>query len=170
MPDGLLRPSNCCRVASRDSPDQPDLLYEAALLAERLARYDDMEANLVRLIAVKPEHAHAYNALGYSFAERNIRLAESERLLGRALELAPNDPFIIDSMGWLLFRKGDLAGAAEQLRRALMLRPDPEISAHLGEVLWLKGEREEAARTWREAAQRHPDNEVLNNTIKRFLP
>ena len=154
----------------KDSPDQPELLYEAALLAERLGRYDDMETNLVRLIAVKPDHAHAYNALGYSFAERNIRLAESERLLSRALELAPNDPFIIDSMGWLLFRKGDLAGAAEQLRRALMLRPDPEISAHLGEVLWLKGEREEATRTWRDAAQRHPGNEVLNNTIKRFLP
>ena len=151
-------------------PEQPELLYESALLAEKLGRHDVLEANLRKLIRLKPDHAHAYNALGYSFAERNQRLVEAEQLLVKALQLSPDDPFIIDSMGWLLYRKGDNAGALTHLQRAFSIRPDPEIAAHLGEVLWTLGRRDEAQKTWLDAAKAHPGNEVLAEVIKRFSP
>ena len=151
-------------------PEQPELLYEAALLAEKIGQHDVLEANLRKLIALKPDHAHAYNALGYSFAERNQRLAEAEQLITKALQLSPDDPFIIDSMGWVLFRKGDSAGAVLHLQRAYSIRPDPEIAAHLGEVLWLLGRQDEARRTWQEAAKANPGNEVLAEVIKRYAP
>lgn len=151
-------------------PEQPELLYESALLAEKLGRHDVMEARLRKLIRIKPDHAHAYNALGYSFAERNVHLAEAEQLIVKALELLPDDPFIIDSMGWVLFRKGDNAAALVQLQRAYSIRPDGEIAAHLGEVLWMLGRRDEAKRIWQEAAKAHPGNEALAEVIKRFMP
>jgi len=150
-------------------PEQPELLYEAALLAEKIGRHDILEINLRKLIRLKPEHAHAYNALGYSLADRNQRLAEAEQLINKALQLAPDDPFIIDSMGWVLYRKGDNTGALTQLHRAYSIRPDPEIAAHLGEVLWALGRREEAKQTWQEAAKANPGNEILSEVIKRFL-
>ena len=149
-------------------PDQPDLLYDLALTAEKLERYDLLETHLRKLIQVKPDHAHAYNALGYSFAERNIRLAEARKLIEKALEISPDDYFIIDSLGWVLYREGDLKGAARELRRAYGGRPDAEIGAHLGEVLWLLGEREEARRVWDESLKAGPDNETLQKTIKRL--
>lgn len=151
-------------------PEQPELLYESALLAEKLGRHEAMEASLRKLIRLKPEHAHAYNALGYSFAERNQRLEEAEQLVVKALQLSPDDPFIIDSMGWVLYRKGDNQGALIHLQRAFSIRPDPEIAAHLGEVLWALGRRDEAKRTWQEAAKAHPGNDVLAEVIKRFAP
>ncbi len=151
-------------------PEQPELLYESALLAEKLGRHDILEANLRKLIRIKPDHAHAYNALGYSFAERNQRLAEAEQLILKALQLSPDDPFIIDSLGWVLYRKGDNAAALTQLQRAYSIRQDPEIAAHLGEVLWTLGRRDEAKRTWQEAARAHPGNEVLAEVIKRYSP
>ena len=151
-------------------PEQPELLYESALLAEKLGRHEAMEASLRKLIRLKPEHAHAYNALGYSFAERNQRLEEAEQLVVKALQLSPDDPFIIDSMGWVLYRKGDNQGALTHLQRAFLIRPDPEIAAHLGEVLWALGRRDEAKRIWQEAAKAHPGNEVLAEVIKRFAP
>lgn len=152
------------------SPDQPELLYDHALTAEKIDRFDVLEASLKRLVQLRPEHAHAYNALGYSFAERNIRLPEAKKLIERALELSPEDFFIIDSMGWVLYRMGDLKGAAVQLRRAWNGRPDGEIGAHLGEVLWVLGERDEARRIWQEALKASPDNESLLKTLKRFNP
>ena len=151
-------------------PEQSELLYESALLAEKLGRHEAMEASLRKLIRLKPEHAHAYNALGYSFAERNQRLEEAEQLVLKALQLSPDDPFIIDSMGWVLYRKGDNQGALAHLQRAFSIRPDPEIAAHLGEVLWALGRRDEAKRIWQEAAKAHPGNEVLAEVIKRFAP
>jgi tetratricopeptide (TPR) repeat protein len=151
-------------------PEQPELLYESALLAEKIGRHDVLEANLRKLIGVKPDHAHAYNALGYSFADRNQRLAEAEQLIVKALQLSPEDPFIIDSMGWVLFRKGDNAGALTHLQRAYSIRPDPEIAAHLGEVLWALGRRDEARKTWQDAAKAHPGNEVLAEVMKRLAP
>ncbi len=151
-------------------PEQPELLYESALLAEKLGRHDVLEGNLRKLIRLRPDHAHAYNALGYSLAERNLRIAEAEQLIARALQLSPEDPFIIDSMGWVLFRKGDGAGALIQLQRAYSIRPDPEIAAHLGEVLWVLGRRDEAMKTWQEAIKAHPGNETLAEAIKRFAP
>jgi tetratricopeptide (TPR) repeat protein len=151
-------------------PDHPELLYESAMMAEKLGRNDILERNLGKLIRLKPDHAHAYNALGYSLADRGERLEEAQRLIEKALELAPDDPFILDSKGWLLYRRGDRNGAVDFLNKALTLRPDPEIAAHLGEVLWSMGRREEALKTWNEAAKAHPANAVLTATIKKFVP
>lgn len=151
-------------------PDNPDLLYETAMIAERRHDIDTTEKRLRRLIEVKPDHAHAYNALGYSLAERNVRLDEAEALIAKGLELSPDDPFILDSMGWVLFRRGDFDGALSYLERAFAIRPDPEIAAHLGEVQWVLGRREEAEKLWRTVAAQHPDNAALEETIKRFIP
>jgi Flp pilus assembly protein TadD len=149
-------------------PDQTDILYDLALTAEKLERFDLLEANLRKLIQLKPDHAHAYNALGYSFAERNLRLPEARKLVEKALEISPEDFFIIDSLGWVLYREGDLKGAARELRRAYSGRPDAEIGAHLGEVLWVLGERDEARRIWDESLKTAPDNETLQKTLKRL--
>jgi tetratricopeptide (TPR) repeat protein len=154
--------------ALKAEPEQPELLYDFALTAEKLERFDLLESNLRKLIQVRPDHAHAYNALGYSFAERNLRLPEARKLVERALELAPEDYFIIDSLGWVLYRQGDLEGAVRELRRAYSGRPDAEIGAHLGEVLWVSGERTEAERVWRESLEGAPANETLHKTIKRL--
>jgi len=156
------------REALQKEPEQPELLYDYALTAEKLERFDVLESNLRKLIEVRPDHAHAYNALGYSFAERNLRLPEARKLVERALELAPDDYFILDSLGWVMYREGDLKGAAEQLRRAYSGRPDAEIGAHLGEVLWVMGERDEASRVWQESLKSGPENETLQKTIQRF--
>jgi Flp pilus assembly protein TadD len=149
-------------------PEQPELLYDHALTAEKLERFEVLEGSLRKLIQLKPDHAHAHNALGYSFAERNLRLPEARKLIERALELAPEDYYIVDSLGWVLYRMGDLNGAAEQLRHAYLGRPDGEIGAHLGEVLWMMGERAEAERIWQDALKHHPANETLQKTVKRL--
>jgi tetratricopeptide (TPR) repeat protein len=154
--------------ALQKEPEQPDLLYNAALTAEKLERFDVLESNLRKLMQVQPDHAHAYNALGYSLAERNVRLPEARKLIERALELSPDDYFIVDSLGWVLYREGDLKGAVLQLRRAYSGRPDAEIGAHLGEVLWVIGERAEAERVWQESLKSSPENETLQKTIKRL--
>lgn len=156
--------------ALRDDSDSVELLYESALVAERLDHPEVMEGRLRKLIAIKPDHAHAYNALGYSLAERNQRLDEAESLIRKGLEFAPNDAFILDSLGWVLYRRGDLEGALEQLRHAFEVRDDPEIAAHLGEVLWVAGRRDEAARIWKDAAKAHPENAALADVIKKFKP
>jgi tetratricopeptide (TPR) repeat protein len=151
-------------------PEQPDLLYETALLAERLGRMDILETYLRKLIALKPDSAQAYNALGYSYADRNQRLPEARELIEKALKLAPDDPFILDSLGWVLYRQGDFPGALVQLERAYALRQDPEIAAHLGEVFWMLGRKDDAQRTWREAQKKHPANEELAGVVKKFTP
>ncbi len=156
--------------ALRKTPDEPDLLYDHALTAEKLDRFDILESTLKRLIQLKPDHAHAYNALGYSFADRNMRLPEAKQLIEKALEIAPADLFIVDSLGWVLYRMGDLKGAAQQLRRAWEGRPDGEIGAHLGEVLWALGDRDEARRIWQESLKTSPENDTLQKTLKRFVP
>jgi tetratricopeptide (TPR) repeat protein len=173
----MLRDANRSREAFdliggalESMPDQPELLYDYAMLAEKLERTDLLELNLKKLIALQPDHAHAYNALGYSLADRNVRLPEARELIEKALQLSPDDPFIIDSMGWLLYRSGKNKEALEYLRKAYSTRPDPEIAAHLGEVLWADGERSEAEKIWLEASKKTPDNEALNGTIKRFKP
>jgi tetratricopeptide (TPR) repeat protein len=152
------------------TPDQPDLLYDHALTAEKLDRFDVLESSLKRLIQLRPDYAHAYNALGYSYADRNIRLGEAKQLIEKAIQLAPEDLFIVDSLGWVLYRMGDLKAAVVHLRRAWSGRPDGEIGAHLGEVLWTLGERDEAQRIWQEALKLSPDNETLQKTLKRFKP
>ena len=151
-------------------PNHPDLLYESAMTAEKLERVDILEANLKKVIQINPDHAHAYNALGYSLADRNERLIEARELIEKALKIAPDDAFIIDSMGWVMYRLGDLPRAHELLKKAHDARPDAEIAAHLGEVLWKMNRRAEAERIWSEALARAPDNETLKSTIKRFKP
>jgi len=149
-------------------PDNTDLLYDHAMMAEKLNRLDVMEASLRRVIEIAPKNQNAYNALGYSLAERNIRLDEAYALVSKALELAPEDPFIIDSMGWVQFRLGRLKEAEELLRRAYTLRPDAEIAVHLGEVLWAQGQRDDARKLWREAGAKDPKNDTLKNTLGRL--
>ncbi|WP_068808737.1 tetratricopeptide repeat protein [Thauera phenolivorans] len=154
--------------ALRAAPDDVNFLYESAMLAERLDRLDTMEERLRRVIELDPEHAHAYNALGYSLADRGLRLEEAQALIEQAIELSPDDPFILDSLGWVRFRRGDAAGALADLERAYDIRPDAEIAAHLGEVLWALGRRDDADRIFNAALARTADNDLLNRTITRL--
>ena len=154
--------------ALQKSPDDPSLLYESALLAERLGKMDVLERNLRRVIKLKPDYVQAYNALGYSLADRNERLDEANALIDKALAMAPGDAAILDSKGWVNYRRGDMWAAVEMLQKALALHPDPEIAAHLGEVLWRMGREAEASKVWDDALKLAPENEALNTTIKRF--
>ena len=155
-------------TASKRFSDDADLLYEQAMMAEKSERPDDMEQLLRRVIALKPDNAHAHNALGYALADRRQRLPEARQLIQRALELSPGDPFITDSLGWVEFRMGNRDEAAALLRRAYAARPDTEIAAHLGEVLWAIGQRDEARQVWREGRVRDAGNDVLRETLARL--
>jgi len=148
--------------------DDADLLYEQAMVAEKLNQLDDMERLLRRVIAIKPDNAHAHNALGYSLADRKLRLPEARALVQRALELSPGDPFITDSLGWIEYRMGNFEEAVRLLRMAYSARPDTEIGAHLGEVLWSMGRLDEARRVWRESKGRDGSNDVLRETLARL--
>jgi Flp pilus assembly protein TadD len=154
--------------ANRRFEGDADLIYEQAMTAEKLDRLDDMERLLKRVIEIRPEHHHAYNALGYSLADRSVRLPEARELIRKALELSPGDPFITDSMGWVEYRMGNRAEALRHLRAAYGARPDTEIAAHLAEVLWVDGQQEEARRILRQAKGRDAGNEVLRETIARL--
>jgi tetratricopeptide (TPR) repeat protein len=151
-------------------PDNIDLLYEVAMLADRLGKHELLERRLKHLLSLKPEHPQALNALGYSWAERNIHLGEAERLIAKAVQQAPEDPYIMDSLGWVFFRQGRLAESLKTLERAYGIQADPEIAAHLGEVLWTLDRKDEARQLLREAAKKSPDNEVLAGIIKKLLP
>jgi tetratricopeptide (TPR) repeat protein len=155
-------------AAAQRFPNDPDLVYEQAMMSEKLGRHDEMEALLRKVIEIKPDHHHAYNALGYSLAERNLRLAEAKELIERALKLAPGEAYIVDSLGWVEFRLGNLPEAAKLLRQAHAGRPDAEIAAHLGEVLWASGSKDEARSVFAEAAQRDPANEALREAMNRL--
>jgi tetratricopeptide (TPR) repeat protein len=152
----------------RRFPKDPDLQYELAMAEDKLQRLDEMESRLRRLIAQQPDHHHAYNALGYSFADRGVHLNEAEALIRKAIELAPQDPFIQDSLGWVLFKRGDLQGALTVLQAAFNARQDAEIATHLGEVLWAAGHRDKAQAMWLRARQMQPDNETLKETLSRL--
>jgi tetratricopeptide (TPR) repeat protein len=159
---------NLLASALQAAPDDPNLLYETAMSAERLDRLDVMETHLRRLVQLKPDYAHAYNALGYTFADRNIRLKEAYELIDKALQLAPDDGFILDSMGWVQYRLGNLSAARDYLGRAYRLKPEADVAAHLGEVMWRQGDREGARNVWREASRRESDNETLKETLQRL--
>jgi tetratricopeptide (TPR) repeat protein len=154
--------------ANQRFPDDADLLYEQSMMAEKLDKLDEMERLLRRVIELKPDNAQAHNALGYSFADRRIRLPEARQLILRALELAPGDPFITDSLGWVEYRLGNRDEALRLLRQAYAARPDAEIAAHLGEVLWAFGSQDEARRVWTEAKGRDSANDVLLETLTRL--
>lgn len=149
-------------------PDNADWIYELAMLDEREKRYDSMEKGLRRVISLQPEQKQGYNALGYSLADRNERLPEARKLLERASELGPDDPYIMDSLGWVKYRQGELQPAADLLKSAYSKAPEAEIGAHLGEVLWQLGQRDEARKTWNEAAKVEPENPTLIDTLRRY--
>lgn len=149
-------------------PSDDDLLYELAMLADKTGKPERMEQWLRKLIARSPDNQHALNALGYALADRGAQLDEAKQLIEKALALAPNDPYITDSMGWVEYRLGHLQAARTLLEKAYGLRPDVEIAAHLGEVLWMMGEQERARAIWKESARLNADNEVLRATMQRL--
>jgi tetratricopeptide (TPR) repeat protein len=151
-----------------EDPGDEALLYDAALAAESASRVQDMERLLRSLIERNPKAANAYNALGYSLADRGQRLPEAKQLIVKAVELAPGDYFIQDSLGWVEFRLGNTQEARRILEAAYKKNPDPEIAAHLGEVLWVLGERDAARDIWRDGQRQDPDNETLLKTLKRL--
>lgn len=148
--------------------DNADLLYESAMLAERIDRFEEAEKRLRRVIALQPERAHAYNALGYSFADRNINLDEARTLIERAHKIAPEDAAILDSMGWIAFRQGRAADAERYLKQAYEKFQDSEIAAHLGEVLWSQGRKDEARAVWQAQLKAQPDSDILKKTMSRL--
>ncbi len=152
------------------NPDAAELLYDYAMIAEKVDRIDVLETSLRKVIQLRPEYAHAYNALGYTLADRNLRLPESYSLIEQALKLAPEDPFIIDSMGWVLYRMNQNDAALTFLKRAFEIRADAEIAAHYGEVLWATGQQDEARNVWNNALKQSPANELLLATVKKFSP
>lgn len=150
-------------------PNHPDLLYEAALLADKIGKPNELERLIRKLIEEQPDNANAYNALGYSLLERNVRVKEGMGLVEKAYQLAPNDAAIIDSVGWGHYRLGEFGKSLEFLRRAYSLNPDPEIAAHLGEVLWVHGDKEEAKKVWSDSQKLHPDSEALQAVMKKYI-
>jgi tetratricopeptide (TPR) repeat protein len=155
-------------VLTQANSNHPDLMYEQAMLAEKLNRLDEMEKLLRAVIEQDPEYHNAYNALGFSLADRKLRLPEAKALIIKALGFAPNDPFITDSLGWVEFRLGNLPSALNHLQKAYQDRADPEIAAHLGEVLWQLNRLDEARAIWREGFKVAPDNETLLETLQRL--
>ena len=155
-------------AANERMPDTVEIKYELAMMYERNERLNDTERLLREVIALDPGHAHSYNALGYSLADRNQRLSEALKLITRALEIAPNDPFIMDSMGWIKFRLGDYVTAVQYLEKAYRVRPEADIAAHLGEALWMLGQRDAAIEIWKKALAKEADNATLQETIKRL--
>jgi tetratricopeptide (TPR) repeat protein len=149
-------------------PADTDLQSEMAMLCEKLGRFEQMESLLRGMIKAKPNDPHAYNALGYSFADRKIRLDEARELILKAVQLAPRDPFIQDSLGWLEYRAGNHQEALRILEAAFKARPDAEIAAHLGEVHWSMGQKDKAGTIWREGLMLKADNETLLETLKQF--
>ncbi|MCY7370540.1 MAG: tetratricopeptide repeat protein [Polaromonas sp.] len=154
--------------ALQAAPDDTDLLYDRAIVSEKLGLLDEMERDLRQVMRLKPDYHHAYNALGYSLAERDVRLPEAKQLIEKALSFAPTDPYIRDSLGWVEFRLGNKAEAAAIFDAAFKARPDAEIAAHYGEVLWSLGQRERAVAIWKEGKLLNPENETLLETLKRL--
>ncbi len=155
-------------VERSEDEDDDELTYELAMATEKVGRFAEAETLLRGLIQRNPRFHHAYNALGYSLADRNERLDEARALIVKALDMAPDDPFITDSLGWVEFRMGRLQEAQAILRRAFETRPDAEIAAHWGEVLWTMGEKEQALKIWRQGLQLATDNDTLNETLQRL--
>lgn len=149
-------------------PDDIELAYDTALMAERAGKTHEMERLLRSIIERKPDFQHAYNALGYSYADRNIKLEEAQALIQKALDMTPGDPFITDSLAWVHFRRGHLDEAEKLLEQAYETRQDAEIAAHLGEVLWAQNKRDRALKVWREGLQTDDSNATLLETLKRL--
>ena len=164
----LVEARDVLAQANKETPDDVDLLYQEAMVDERLDRLDDMERLLRRVLALQPRNSQALNALGYSLADRNLRLDEALGLVEQAHALSPGDPFIVDSLGWVEYRLGHIDQATTLLSQAYASRKDTEIAAHLGEALWAAGKRDEATRLLRDAHKADAGNEVLRQTMARL--
>ncbi|PKO63093.1 MAG: hypothetical protein CVU24_00925 [Betaproteobacteria bacterium HGW-Betaproteobacteria-18] len=164
----FTRARGLLEAALADNPSDTDVMYDLAMLAEKMGDLAEMERLLRQLIAAKPDEPQAYNALGYSLADRGLRLPEARQLIEKALALAPGDPFILDSLAWVAFRMGQTEEALRLLRSAYSQKPDAEIAAHLGEVLWGTAQPDEARKIWREGLEVNPDNETLKDTLQRL--
>ena len=151
-------------------PNDIDLLYETAMMADKIGKPDVFEQLMRTLIKIKPDHAQAYNALGYGMLERNERIPEAMQLVEKALQLAPDDAAIMDSVGWGYYRSGKLDESVKMLRRAFAGNANPEIAAHLGEVLWVRGDKDEAKKIWQDSLKENSGNEQLQAVIKKFGP
>ncbi len=151
-------------------PGNSDLLYARALVAEKLGRIDQLEADIHTILKTEPDNAHALNALGFTLADQTDRYEEAYGYLERAIEIMPDDAAIIDSWGWVHYRLGRYDEAIRLLRKALSRLDDAEIAAHLGEVLWVAGQREEAREVWQRALQKAPDDPLLLEVMQRFIP
>ncbi len=154
--------------ALQDKPDDTNLLYARALVAEKLNRLNILEQDLRRILKLDPNNAEALNALGYTLADRDSRLNEALSYVSRAIKLKPNNAFILDSLGWIHYRLGEYEKAEKYLRQALAIRKDPEIAAHLGEVLWVKGDRAGARSVWQRSLRINQGNKVLLEVMQRF--
>jgi len=155
--------------AIKKSPDIPSFLYSRAILLSELNQHQASEADLRKVLKLKPDNVAALNALGYTLVDRNIRLDEASVLLEKAHKLSPNDAPILDSLGWLEYRLGNLAKAKKRLREAFDILKDHEIAAHLGEILWLVGEQSEAKAIWNEGLKLKPDSQILKDTMQRLI-
>ena len=154
--------------ANKELPDTPEIKYDLAMLYASQGRYEELEPLLREVIELQPHNANAYNALGYTFVDQNIKLEEAQGLLEQALELEPYNPYILDSVGWYLYRIGDYQAALEYLLRSYEQLPDSEVAAHLGEVFWAKGRDAEAIEVWYKAWRLDPDNEQLKQVMKKY--
>ncbi len=155
--------------ALAEHPQQVDLLYARGMLGDEMGSVETLERDMRAIIKIDPENAQALNALGYTLTVYADRLHEARELINKAYALMPESAAILDSMGWVEFRLGNLDEAEKYLRMAAERDKDSEIMAHLGEVLWIKGEREEAAQIWRDALLLEPESEHLHETMKRLL-
>ncbi len=156
------------RKALALQPDDPELIYDLAMTIEKFGELEEYEQLLRRVIQLKPDSAHAYNALGYALADRNVRLTEAKALILKAIELSPEDAYILDSLAWVEFRMGNAQKALDLLRQAFAKQADPEIAAHLGEVLWSLGQSEQARAIWADSLKLNPNNVVLKTTMDRL--
>jgi len=149
-------------------PDDLNLLYTRAMQAEKRNDLAQMEKDLRLIIKRDPDNAMALNALGYTLSDRTTRYAEAKVLIEQAHKLNPEDPAVLDSLGWVNYRLGNLDEAERLLRQALERFPDQEVAAHLGEVLWANGKQREARQIWEKFLKEQPESPILRSTIKRL--
>ena len=154
--------------ANQEIPGSAEIKYDLGMLQERQGNIEGFEALMREVIELDPDNANAYNALGYTYADQNRQLDEAQDLLERALDLEPNNPYILDSVGWYFFRTGDNEAAIEYLERSYRQLPSADVAAHLGEVLWIDQQHGKARKIWREGLEREPENETLLETLERL--